>query len=343
MANLVIAEVCNLSCDYCFASEQMQAAKASSTPVFISLEAFEDRLDLLERLGVHDVRLIGGEPTLHPQFPELIRRARQRGNKIAVFSNGLLSKKALGCLKALPADECTVLVNMNAARGQEQMNVRQQAQRRAVLHQLGTRVLVGYNISKVDFDPSFLFPLILEANCRKSIRLGLAQPTLSGHNTYLHPKLYPIVGRKIVHFAQIAQQFGIVLEFDCGFVRCMFSEIELEQLQRAQVKVGWRCGPIPDIDLNGQAVHCFPLADKITSPIGCIISINELIATLEAQIQPYHVAGIYKECSDCHFKHNNECKGGCRANTLLRFRHSTIRMSVPKQVFVLGKRANFEG
>ena len=116
MANLVVADVCNLKCPYCFAQDHMRARRAASAPAFISLEAFEARLDFLNRSGIHEIRLIGGEPTLHPRFPELVERARRRGKHIAVFSHGLLSEKALVCLEALSPDECTVLVNMNASR-----------------------------------------------------------------------------------------------------------------------------------------------------------------------------------------------------------------------------------
>jgi molybdenum cofactor biosynthesis enzyme MoaA len=77
MANLVVADACNLKCAYCFARDHMQASKDNAAPAFISLATFEARLDFLDRSGIGEIRLIGGEPTLHPQFPEMIRRARR--------------------------------------------------------------------------------------------------------------------------------------------------------------------------------------------------------------------------------------------------------------------------
>ena len=326
MANLMISDVCNLDCSYCFAREHMQVVRRSHAPAFISLEEFEGRLDFLDRLGIEEARLIGGEPTLHPHFSELVSRARLRGKRIAVFSHGVLSDKALACLVALPVEQCSVLVNMNAVGRHAES---EQRRRREVLWQLGRRAMLGYNIYRVDFEADDLIPLIVEMDNRKSIRLGLAQPSLEAHNECLHPKQYPLVGAKIVRLAQQAHQAGISLEFDCGFVRCMFTEAEIESLLLAEVKTGWHCGPVPDIDLSGQALHCFPLARRITASIGCIMKWDELIAALSAQTRLYRTAGIYRECSSCMFKLGGECRGGCLANTLLRFRHSSQQVDLP--------------
>ena len=321
MANLMIAEVCNLECAYCFAGEHMRAVKASGAPAFISTEAFEERLDLLDRLGIGEARLIGGEPTLHPQFAALVQRARQRGKRVAVFSHGVLSGRALDCLAAIRPEDCTVLVNANA-QGRAQAEKRIFARRAEVLRALGERVLLGYNIYQVDFAADFLLPLILETGSRKAIRLGLAQPALGGQNACLHPKQYPRLGPKIAGFARRASQAGITLEFDCGFVRCMFSESELETLDQAGVKVGWHCGPVPDIDLGGMARHCFPLASRVGAATQAANSFAALVDALADQVRSYRIAGIYRECSACKYKLSGACSGGCLANTLARFRQS---------------------
>ena len=332
MANLMVAGVCDLDCPYCFAREHMQAVKASHTPAFLSLEDFEARLDLLDRLGINEARLIGGEPTLHPQFPELVQRARQRGKRIAVFSHARMPEAALDCLAALPEDVCSVLANLNATGRQPGNQEREFAQRRGVMERLGPRLQAGFNIYQVDFNADDLLPLIIETGAHKSLRLGLAQPVLDGHNQYLHPKQYPLVGAKIVTLAQKAHALGIRLEFDCGFVRCMFSDAGFAALQQAEAATGFHCGPVPDIDLDGQALHCFPLASRVTAPIGCIINLDELINALSAQTRHQRVAGIYRECSACRFKQSGECTGGCMAHTLPRFRRSSHAIPWPENM-----------
>jgi len=340
MANLVVAGACNLKCAYCFAGDHMRALKDSAAAAFIALEAFEARLDFLDRSGIDEIRLIGGEPTLHPHFPELIRRARRRGKHIVVFSHGLLSARALACLEALSPDECTVLVNTNATRFPDGPKEEEQIRRRATLRRLGPRALLGFTIYRTDFRLDFLLPLVIETGCRKSIRLGLAQPSLSGSNVHLHPKQYPVVGRKIAAFARKAAGAGVKLEFDCGFVRCMFSSADLAALREAGADLGWRCNPILDVDLSGQVLHCFPLADKLQAPLTGSVDAASLRTALIAQAQPYRLAGIYKECSTCPFKASGECMGGCLAGTLRRFRHATIRVVVSADTLVTAGHAS---
>lgn len=111
MANLVISKVCNLHCDYCFTRDYLSEVGEGD---YLSEQAFEERLDFLERSGIKDVRLIGGEPGLHPRFGELLERARGRFENIVVFSNGTFSEAALAALETLPPERLTVMVNLSA-------------------------------------------------------------------------------------------------------------------------------------------------------------------------------------------------------------------------------------
>ncbi len=334
MANLIVSSVCTLRCPYCFAEEHLQATQADSAPVFISLETFEERLDFLDRSGIDEIRLIGGEPTLHPQFPELIRRAQLRGKRLLVFSHGLMSARALACLEALPPGQCTVLINMNATHNIEGSDQKETARRRVVLQHLNSRVLPGFNIYRTDFQLDSLLTMIVETGCRKALRLGLAQPILSGQNAYLHPKQYPIVGWRIVEYAQKAAEMGIRLEFDCGFVRCMFSDDDLEILHQCGTDMDWRCNPILDLDISGQVIHCFPLTGKIETPLTETSDAASLRAMLAEQAQPYRISGIYKECSTCPFKARGECTGGCLGATMRRFHSASLHVTVPDTAVV---------
>lgn len=343
MANLVVSNLCNLSCPYCFAGgllEGVSHAMPAGSPLpdrretasrqrFITMENLEARLDFLDSSGINEIRLIGGEPTLHPLFPEVVQRTARRGKHLVIFTHGLLSERALSCLENLPAENCTVLVNMNATSRSGQAGEREQQVRRRVLKRLGVRAILGFNIYRPEFQCDTLLPLVEEAGCRKAIRLGLAQPVFQGRNFVLHPKQYPAAGAKIARFGRLAAQYGIQLEFDCGFVRCMFSETDLESLRRAHADLGWRCGPVLDITLDDLALHCFPLGGKFSIRFDASQEATALRSALEACTRPFRQAGIYKECSACRYKLLNECSGGCLSATLRRFYQADFRLAVP--------------
>src|SRR5215510_10654693 len=92
LAHLVVIRRCNLSCSYCSEYDKV------SDP--IPVEILEKRLWKMKSLGTFGISLTGGEPTLHPQLPDLIRKCRQLGFfRTGMISNGLLLRPEL--IKAL--------------------------------------------------------------------------------------------------------------------------------------------------------------------------------------------------------------------------------------------------
>ena len=88
LAHLVIIRRCNLSCGYCSEYDKV------SDP--IPVEALEKRLRKLRSLGTFGISLTGGEPTLHPSLPQLIRKCRELGFfRTGMISNGFLLRPDL--------------------------------------------------------------------------------------------------------------------------------------------------------------------------------------------------------------------------------------------------------
>jgi hypothetical protein len=332
VANLAISAVCNQDCDYCFTVDHLEAGKRMGDHTlptdgrFLSVDAFEERLDFLARSDIKEVRLLGGEPTLHPRFTELVERARVAKMGVVIFTNGLMPENAVACLEAIPAEQCTVMVNVNQPDAMDRS--RSHELRRDTIRRLGERALLGFNIYRTDFQMDFLLPLIAETGCKAVVRLGMAQPCLSGNNQYIHPNQYRAIAIKIVRFAHVATKAGVKLDFDCGFVRCMFSQEDLDTLQATSANVGWRCNPILDVDLEGDVIHCYPLSRLARLPLTPEMDAAGLRSAFEERTQPYRQAGVFKECSTCPLKAAGECPGGCLATTIRRFRHTPFHLKV---------------
>src|SRR6266576_1364065 len=88
LAQMVIIRRCNLSCGYCSEYDK------SSDPV--PVQDLEARLQKLKELGTFGISLTGGEPTLHPELPRLIRTCRQLGFfRTGMISNGFFLRPDL--------------------------------------------------------------------------------------------------------------------------------------------------------------------------------------------------------------------------------------------------------
>lgn len=87
VALIEITDACNLECPLCFASSGPRGT------FFMSPEEFRRRLDrVIERRGPLDILMIsGGEPTVHPQFSELLTIAAEQDavKMIMLNTNGV--------------------------------------------------------------------------------------------------------------------------------------------------------------------------------------------------------------------------------------------------------------
>ncbi|MEA4906032.1 MAG: radical SAM protein [Anaerolineaceae bacterium] len=330
MANLVVSNVCNAACGYCFANAYLTSAHKAAGPAFMTPEEFEAGLDYLDRSGIDEARLLGGEPTLHPDFPGLLHRARRRGKRITVFTHGAMPQAALHSLLELPPEQCSVVVNMSAVFAHSPAVTSPEERRRQVLQALGQRALLGFNIQSPDFDLGEVIRLAAGSGIRKRIRLGMALPGPQACNHFVHPKQYHLVGRRIAQQSGLAAQAGVCLDLDCGFVRCMFSSDELETMLKNGVQYGWHCGPVLDIIPGREVLHCFALSDRFKRPFQPEATSAGLHAALDALVQAHRTAGVFPACSTCAYKASHECSGGCLAATLRRFQPAAIRLELPQ-------------
>jgi MoaA/NifB/PqqE/SkfB family radical SAM enzyme len=82
MAHIIPIRRCNLSCTYCNEYDDF------SKPV--GLDVMLRRIDLLGGLGTGVITLSGGEPLLHPELDDIIRRIRDNRAIAGMITNGYL-------------------------------------------------------------------------------------------------------------------------------------------------------------------------------------------------------------------------------------------------------------
>ncbi len=82
LAHIIPIRRCNLACKYCNEFDDF------SKPV--PTETMFRRVDKLAELGTSVITISGGEPLLHPDLDQIIRRIRQRGMIAGMITNGYL-------------------------------------------------------------------------------------------------------------------------------------------------------------------------------------------------------------------------------------------------------------
>ena len=315
MANLSVTIACNQSCSYCFARGLPVPAGTGQAPM--TRTTYLGLLDFLRRSGIPQVRLLGGEPTLHPDFTWFVDTALAEGFRLLVFSNGQMSEEARRRLEDAPSDRASVLLNFTAAVANREAGSERQ---RLVLERLGPRIILGFTVGAAPLDLERLLTLIDRHGLARRVRVGLAHPELAASNTYLRPGAYARVGRQLAAFAGKAAQRDVAVEYDCGFVPCMFPEGSVPSFGGRQPPIGVRCEPVPDILPDGSFIACYPLATVCRLEDDAVPTAAEVRRRMTEMLQPYRALGIFRECGECAWRAAGQCAGGCLSLAMQRVR-----------------------
>ncbi len=81
---LQISRQCNLACDYCYIKADSRAQHLDTNTAFLLAE-------YLGSQGLMEVRLTGGEPTLHPSFVSIVEGFRKNHVYVSIATNGMWS------------------------------------------------------------------------------------------------------------------------------------------------------------------------------------------------------------------------------------------------------------
>lgn len=84
---LYITERCQLRCGHCYMGDRLERG------LNMPLKKVKRILDYSRRLGGQYITFLGGEPTLHPDLPEMVDHALELGySQVMINSNGLLER-----------------------------------------------------------------------------------------------------------------------------------------------------------------------------------------------------------------------------------------------------------
>ncbi|WP_063065723.1 radical SAM protein [Nocardia violaceofusca] len=95
---LYITEACQLRCEHCYMGERLDRALKMSLPKIV------DTLTTWRRLGGSKLTILGGEPTLHPHYCEVIRLSRKLGYEHVITTTNA-QKPALRRFRQLVPDD----------------------------------------------------------------------------------------------------------------------------------------------------------------------------------------------------------------------------------------------
>jgi hypothetical protein len=310
MPNILLTNFCNRSCPYCFALAQVKVGtwrphwEMSDNEFKTILSYLNPQRDV--------VSLLGGEPTLHSRFAEIVALSVSRRYRIKIFTNGT-TEQLRQISGTLTARQLTIILNLNAPHTYPD---NQWAQIQANCEYWGDRLRLSFNIFEPDFDWSYLKEAIVNWQIGPYVRIGITQPIRGMANQYLPEKDLPQTYSRLVDMAEDMAREGITLGLDCGFRACGFSETQLGTLIECGTQLLFDCKPVLDIGPDLMVWRCFPFATFEGVHLTDFSTMDQIASHFDALWQEGQHQGNTAECATCENHLVKTCKGGCLSRTI---------------------------
>ena len=319
MPNILLTERCVRSCPYCFAKKHMEESENER----MSWDNIIYTLDFHHSNGLKEVSYLGGEPTTHPDFVEIIDYTLNRGFVLKIFTSAIMPEEKMDRLKAViekhsALDRVHIICNANEPKYNKPKETELIEK---FYYKFNSLIALGFNVFEDNFDMSFLFENILKYGLRPHIRIGITHKILGAEsNMNISPDKYSGVVKRLKHFLPFAQAARVAYNIDCGLPMCAFSDEDLGVFLRANTRFNWKCGPVIDIGPDMTIWPCFPLSDMNSKTLYDFNNINGITEYFLKIIKDQRGAntGIYVECDTCRHLEENTCSGGCQSYVLQR-------------------------
>ncbi len=311
--NLIITNACRNRCSYCFASEIIAAGSAKQT--HMSMANFEFCLEFLRRSGVSTLKLLGGEPMLHPQIRDMFILASSNVfvKHIELFTSGRFPTEHLQSLAEV-RPKLGVVFNLNEERDYTQSALEETMGSLRFIVDSGIPVTLSYTIYRPDFSPEGHIRVLMDYGIHK-LRWSLASSGFFGSNASLQPKKQTDFGKALSSFLLSCADLCIETHVDCVLPPCLFDAETLGHLQWINPGFGKSrnvgiCHPAIDVGPDLEVWRCFGRTD-IRGRLKDFENLDVLTEFLARQDEQLRWSTMKGECLNCDAAKRHFCQGGC--------------------------------
>jgi len=307
MANFMLTTACNFRCPYCFGLDLFGAAQARQ---YLPMSLFRELLDWVDRADVPEmaIHLMGGEPTLHPAFGEMMEELQRRGRKTAVFSNAA-APIAEALVRRSATQGVRWIINCNPPETYRD-NQLELLHRHLAL--LGRTATMTFNLTDGQTPYQYVIDNIERYGLNRAVKLGVTLPTLEHRNEHVKWEALPAIADQVLKLLHELRRRDITLEFECGVPYCLFNEAQHAELGDIHVS---HCGSRLDITPTGEVINCLPLYRAAAVPFRCFQNYRQARDWFQRMQAPYRQVGSAARCLCCSDRLAGHCSA-CLAQGL---------------------------
>lgn len=307
MPNIAIIKTCNLKCPYCFADDMIQEDESKE----ISLEQLNKILNWIGKIPLTGhVGIIGGEPTLHHQFKEILYIMSDfcdRNNvKTLIFTNGILLHKYIHLIN----DNINFLVNVNKLNDYNKQQLIQSLDECNKLQWLEGKIAFGCNLYSSNEDYSYFWEIIDRYKDIKSVRMSITAPVMEEDKKdkfLYYNKMKPI----LFQFLKEAQKRQLKISFDCNQIPVCFLTDEEYKYIKSFGDYSTFCTPVVDITADFRASSCFGSYEDTLIDCTHFDNLQEIERYFFNKMMKKTLTNNQSDCQECEKFKYFKCQGGC--------------------------------
>lgn len=310
--NIAITNICNRKCPFCYQREIMEKARKSKETE-ISLENFAYVLDFIKKSGEDKLHMVGGEPTLHRKFEDIMEMVGNDSSirQVVLFTNGQFKPQIRERIMRY-ANKILISISILEPKYERPEGMRRLYDNLKVMSQEGVLFDFSYVVSEPDFDPSFIFDYMDKYGVR-SLRWALSFPVADGA-AHIPKESLKKIGNAVIPMLKTLTSRGVRAYVDCPLPYCIFSDEDMGYLSREAMSViNWGyCGLTLEVNPDLTVKAC-PIQREVERvPLSFFRNMQEMERYFFAKMSVYKANHmLFKDCSDCRYYHNSRCQGGC--------------------------------
>ncbi len=317
MANVLLTTRCNLKCPYCFAQEKLSEGQKLS----MSMSDVEKVIAFLKSSNHPLFRVMGGEPTLHPEFPGILEMALRNGMRVDVLSNATWPESYNELFRRTSPRRVVFLLNIDLPE-RYAPHIWQRIERNlAAICDRGS-ITLSFNIFEKQPRYEYIFELTKKYSIDK-IRMSFSLPVVGADNACLRLEDYKDLAPFVVEFARRAEAECVQVRMDNAVPLCMFTHEQAGELLLKGVidlERNMRCSPVIDIGPDLRVWCCFCLSKMWNRHLDEFENLDEVRAYFQKAMGLYQNR-LYplEACNDCRYRDQWHCQGGCLTHTVMKY------------------------
>jgi MoaA/NifB/PqqE/SkfB family radical SAM enzyme len=315
MPTVMLTATCQNACPWCFARSKMEYYCSQGIEE-MDWEDFRAVVEFYERSGFRQMNLLGGEPTMHSRFIDVLAYLKERRFSVLVVTNGIIRASLVDTIveKGFP----NVQFGLNSTSYFDHTS----DTRRTIdyfLRAVPHAISLSYTITQRDVLLKNVHPildrlfLIMKFGLRPHIQFQIAVPS-HGNSDFVPFGLYQAVMELLQSWTRVLQKNRVSVGLDCHCIPACC----LTPGDQFPFPVKSACTDfMVDIGPNLEVWPCFPLSAE-TARLDQFHTLAELRAFLSnpSSTQPL----LYEQgsCQACGERLSKACDGGCRGFQILR-------------------------